>query len=72
MHTVNIISIFNGFVINYQYNSALITFVPVFVNEQEAVQSGVAKLPCNIAPSADDKAHLVIWYKEGVTKPIYT
>lgn len=44
----------------------------MFVNEQEAVQSGVAKLPCNIAPTIEDKVYLVIWYKEGVTKPIYT
>ncbi|KAG7164402.1 putative Nephrin-like 29 [Homarus americanus] len=36
-------------------------------------ERGVADLPCNLtSPLSADPALLVLWYKQGVTKPIYS
>lgn len=37
-----------------------------------AAVGGMANLPCNLtSPIRDDPALLVLWYKQGVHKPIY-
>ncbi|XP_055382448.1 uncharacterized protein LOC129612717 [Condylostylus longicornis] len=39
----------------------------------EAVQGTLGRLPCNITPPVpEDRVALVIWYKEGHSKPIYS
>ncbi|KAK9874041.1 hypothetical protein WA026_002394 [Henosepilachna vigintioctopunctata] len=46
------------------------------VHEIEAVQGGIAKLPCNLTPSVPgDKMRIVIWFKndhDGKPVPIYS
>lgn len=44
--------------------------VPLFISE--AVQGTQGRLPCNVTPPIDaDKVILVIWYKDGLSTPIY-
>jgi hypothetical protein len=54
----------------------LMTFYPFSVLvtsvDTTAVLTGVARLPCDLQPSApSDKVTLVIWYKDSGSKPIY-
>ncbi|GAB0098066.1 IGv domain-containing protein [Sergentomyia squamirostris] len=45
--------------------------VPLVLSE--AVQGSIGRLPCNVTPPIDDdKVILVIWYKDGLTTPIYS
>ncbi|XP_020300402.1 hemicentin-2-like [Pseudomyrmex gracilis] len=38
----------------------------------EGVVGKKAQLPCNIHPADNDDVSMVLWYKEGITEPIYS
>lgn len=65
--------------IHFYYCLTLFFFIIHFSGPLSEVQSAVnleASLPCDLTPSAVgipiDKVQLVIWYKEGHVKPIYS
>jgi Immunoglobulin V-set domain len=50
-----------------------IIFFTVPLSHVETVQGTTARLPCNLTSSIEgDRVSLVIWYKEGQSKPIYS
>ncbi|XP_042213244.1 nephrin-like isoform X2 [Homarus americanus] len=42
------------------------------VEEVEGVSGEAARLPCNMSVQTGDTVYLVLWFKEGLTTPIYS
>nr|XP_045602790.1 nephrin-like [Procambarus clarkii] len=42
------------------------------VEKVEGVSGEAARLPCNMSVQAGDTVYLVLWFKEGLTTPIYS
>nr|XP_053653571.1 LOW QUALITY PROTEIN: synaptogenesis protein syg-2-like [Cherax quadricarinatus] len=48
-------------------------YLPVnVVEEVEGVSGQAARLPCNMSVLTGDTVYLVLWFKEGLTTPIYS
>ncbi|XP_037033009.1 nephrin-like isoform X2 [Bradysia coprophila] len=57
----------------FGFGTASIEGENVPINFIEAVQGTTARIPCDVTPPIDDdKITLVIWYKDGLTTPIYS
>lgn len=46
-------------------------FVAASIVVVEGVVGKKAQLPCNIYLADNDDVSMVLWYKEGITEPIY-
>ncbi|KAK4317427.1 hypothetical protein Pmani_011489 [Petrolisthes manimaculis] len=56
-------------------NHTITSFLRFFsdvVEEVEGVETEAVRLPCNMSVEAGDTVYLVLWFKEGLTTPIYS